>query len=419
MDVDLPVIEPLADDRPPYEPAPSDTRGTTGVDPAGVAGSAATGTPPSGPSHPPLPLADPATPPRRTPSSSRWLRGAAVVAAATLADSVAGGVVGRNTAPERTTTTVVSAPGTGSIADATDIQQVLAAIQPAVVSIKTQAYQRGRFFAAQGAGSGFLLTADGEVLTNAHVVAGATSIEVMLNGERTGRPADLVGADAGADIALLKIRDASDLPVATLGKSSDLRVGDSVVAIGNALDLGATPTVTEGIVSALDRTIEVPGETLSGLIQTDAAINRGNSGGPLVDAQGRVVGVNTVVAGDAQNIGFALAVDRVKVVIERLRAGEDAPSSTPGSGVQLGVSVSDGSAAGTVGATVEAVTPASPAAAAGLQAGDVVTAVDGKDVGDADGLVAAIRSRKAGDKVTLTYLRGSERRTAEAALRAS
>jgi len=433
MDVDLPVIEPLADDRPPYEPAGGPSAGTAsspgtapstgtapspgtaspGVDPAGTAA----GTAPSGPPYPPLPPADPATPPRRTPSSSRWLRGAAVVAAAALAGGAAGGVVGRNTAPERTaSTTVVNAPGTGSIADATDIQQVLAAIQPAVVSIKTQAYQRGRFFAAQGAGSGFLLTADGEVLTNAHVVAGATSIEVMLNGERTGRPADLIGADTGADIALVKIRDASNLPVATLGKSGDLRVGDSVVAIGNALDLGATPTVTEGIVSALDRTIEVPGEALSGLIQTDAAINRGNSGGPLVDAQGRVVGVNTVVAGDAQNIGFALAIDRVKVVIERLRAGGDTPSSSSSSsGVRLGVSVSDGSG----GATVEAVTPASPAATAGLQAGDVITAVEAEKVTDADGLVAAIRSHKAGDKVTLTYLRGSERRTAEVTLRSS
>jgi S1-C subfamily serine protease len=401
MDVDLPAIDldtpPV--DRPPVEPAPT----------------------PPGPSLPP---ADPTAPPRRPPSS-RWQRGVVVVAAATLGGGLAGGIVGRTTAPETRTTSTIAQPlakGTGGIAKLSDIQGVLAAIQPAVVSIKTQAYQRGRFFATQGAGTGTILTADGEVLTNAHVVSGATSIEVTLNGETTGRTADLLGADTASDIALVKIRGASNLPVATLGTSADLRVGDSVVAIGNALNLGATPTVTEGIVSALNRSIDAPGESLQGLIQTDAAINPGNSGGPLVDAQGRVVGMNTAVAGDAQNIGFALAIDHVKTVIDQLRKGGSPSSSasssaTAAGGPLLGVSVSDSGTGGAgAGATVEAVSQGSPAAAAGLQAGDVITSFGGTAVSGADSLVAAVRTHKVGDKVKVAYQRNGQSRTAEVTL---
>src|SRR5436309_14143850 len=174
-----------------------------------------------------------------------------------------------------------------------------------------------------------ILTADGEVLTNAHVVDGATDIEVTLIGERTARAADVVGVDTTADVALIKIRNASGLPTVKLGSSADLRVGDSVVAIGNALDLGATPTVTEGIVSALNRSIDAPDESLAGLIQTDAAINPGNSGGPLVDAKGEVVGIDTAIAGDAQNIGFALAIDNVKPIVDDLRADRGQQSASP------------------------------------------------------------------------------------------
>src|SRR4051812_12402312 len=236
------------------------------------------------PPPPPVPPTGPERPARR------WVPGAALLAAAVVLGGAAGGVVGRLTDDQGSTaapTATLGGVGTGSLAKPGDIQQVLARIAPAVVSVKTQLYQRGRFYPTQGAGSGAILTADGEVLTNAHVVEGAQTIEVFLNGEKTGRAADLVGMDTAHDVALVKIRNAKSLPTATLGRSADLRVGDGVVAIGNALNLGATPTVTTGIVSALNRSIEAPGESLSGLIQTDAAINPGNSGGPLVDAQGR------------------------------------------------------------------------------------------------------------------------------------
>jgi putative serine protease PepD len=322
-------------------------------------------------------------------------------------------VVGRLTddgSPAAVTT--IGGAGTGSVAKLADIQQVLARIQPAVVSVQTQLYQQGRFGPSRGAGSGTILTADGEVLTNAHVVEGARTISVTLNGEKDGRAADLIGMDTAHDVALIKIRNAKDLPVATLGRSSALRVGDSVVAIGNALNLGATPTVTEGIVSALNRSISGDGESLSGLIQTDAAINPGNSGGPLVDAQGRVVGVDTAVAGDAQNIGVALAIDNVKPIIESLRAGKGSSSTVVGQQPFLGVSLQDA----TSGAGVAQVVPGSPADDAGLQAGDVITKVDGTAVSSPAEAVTAVRSHKVGDTVTITWTRNGRTMTGKATL---
>ena len=358
----------------------------------------------------PPPPTEPA-PPERTPS--KWRPGAALLAAAVLAGGVAGGVAGRLTddrSPAAITT--IGGAGTGSVAKLTNIQQVLARIQPAVVSVQTQLYQQGRFGPSRGAGSGAILTADGEVLTNAHVVEGARTIQVTLNGEKEGRAADLIGMDPSNDVALLKIRNASGLPTAVLGRSADLRVGDSVLAIGNALNLGATPTVTEGIVSALNRSIEAPGQSLTGLIQTDAAINPGNSGGPLVDAQGRVVGVDTAVAGDAQNIGFALAIDNVKPIIESLRAGKGTSSTVAGQQAFLGVTLEDADG----GAGVAQVVSGSPADKAGLEAGDVLTKVDSTSVSSSAQAVTAIRSHKVGDTVTLTWTRDGRTMTGKAQL---
>jgi S1-C subfamily serine protease len=278
--------------------------------------------------------------------------------------------------------------------------------------VRTQAYQRGRFGPSRGAGSGTILTADGEVLTNAHVVEGARTIEVFLNGEENGRAADLIGMNSAEDVALVKIRNASGLPTAELGRSADLRVGDSVIAIGNALNLGATATVTEGIVSALNREIQAPGVDLDGLIQTDAAINPGNSGGPLVDAQGRVVGVDTAVAGDAQNIGFALAIDNVKPIIEALRAGKGTTSTVAGQQAFLGVTLEDA----TGGAGVAQVVDGSPADDAGLRAGDVITKVDSTTVSSSADAVSAIRSHEVGDTVTITWTRNGRTMTGKAEL---
>ncbi len=166
------------------------------------------------------------------------------------------------------------------------------------------------------------MSPDGEVLTNAHVVAGAGTVEVQLPGETGRRVADLVASDPRADIALIRIRDARALPTAEIGKSSELEVGQQVIAIGNALGLVGGPSVTTGIISALERTVEGDGQILENMIQTDAAINPGNSGGPLVDANGRVVGINTaVIRGLAEGIGFAIPSDIASPVLERLRTG--------------------------------------------------------------------------------------------------
>ena len=194
---------------------------------------------------------------------------------------------------------------------------VLGNVEPSVVSIQTtSAVVEGQ----AGAGTGIILTSDGLALTNAHVVAGLPDIQVgIFDGTRA--EATLVGSFPEEDIALIQIQGRDDLIPAELGSSDALQVGAEVIAIGNALNLGGRPTVTLGIVSALNRSLEAEGISLEGLVQTDAAINPGNSGGPLVNAAGQVVGVNTAIIGDAQSIGFAIAIDQVKPLIEEIRAG--------------------------------------------------------------------------------------------------
>ncbi|MCO5322504.1 MAG: trypsin-like peptidase domain-containing protein, partial [Microthrixaceae bacterium] len=224
---------------------------------------------------------------------------------------VAGGVTAaamtvRDDSPAAVTAEPASTPSRSSNSvsgEALDIRALLEKVQPSVVSIHTGTRE------GEAAGSGVVLSADGLVLTNAHVVEGATLIEVDFADGQTVE-ARLIGAAPESDVALVKAEglDGEAVP-AELGSSSDLLVGDDVVAIGNALNLGAEPSVTTGIVSQTGRSISAPdGTVLDDLIQTDAAINPGNSGGPLVNAQGQVVGVNTAILADAQNIGFALEI---------------------------------------------------------------------------------------------------------------
>ena len=293
----------------------------------------------------------------------------------------------------------IATSGSGAL----DVGAILAKVQPAVVTIRTGS-------ARGGAGTGIILRSNGEVLTNAHVVEGASSVRVVLPGQDEARQATVLGADATEDLALLRVEGASGLTAAELGRSADVKVGDDVVAIGNALGLRGSPTVTRGIVSALNRSVS----SLTGLIQTDAAINPGNSGGPLVNATGQVVGVNTASAGPrgGQNIGFAIPVDRATGAIERLRRGERAPAVG-----YLGVASSDNDDGG-AGAQVREVEPGSPAAAAGLQPGDVILSVAGQPVTGSGELAAAMRQRRPGDQVEIGYRRGGEARTTRATLAA-
>ena len=208
-----------------------------------------------------------------------------------------------------------------------DIYSILDRVEPAVVSVSVSGFAQDDLTSVTpraGAGTGVILTPDGDVLTNAHVIANAGAIKVKLpTGDKT-YDAVLLGSDPAADVAVIHVQGVSNLPTVTLGRSANVRVGDQVVAIGNALALPGGPTVTTGIVSALDRTIGSGTRRLTNLIQTDAAINPGNSGGPLVNANAEVVGINTAVIqassqGDAQNIGFAIASDTIRPMIEDLR----------------------------------------------------------------------------------------------------
>ena len=299
---------------------------------------------------------------------------------------------------------------TSKITRTGDIQAILAKVEPAVVSIRTRILSLGDFLKpvpGEGAGTGFIIGSDGVIVTNNHVVAGAQSIEVVFADDRK-MPARVLGKDPSTDLAVVKV-DATGLPVAALGDSDQLKVGDDVVAIGNALALEGGPTVTRGIVSAENRTITAEnGIRLEHVLQTDTAINPGNSGGPLVNAAGEDVGINTAVAGDAQNIGFSIAISPAKPIIDELRQGtvRTRPflgvkmfSLTPSIAEGLGIKADKG-------ALVAEVTAGSGAEQAGLRNGDVITAIDGKEMKSAEDVTAAVGSHKPGDQIKVTYRRG-------------
>jgi putative serine protease PepD len=321
------------------------------------------------------------------------------VTALVLLSSMAGGFVGERLAradgTARSSASPVTAPlvrdAGGGTATTLDVQAVLAAVEGAVVDIQATGPRQS------GQGTGIVYSADGLVLTNAHVVEGATQVTVTTPGDRQARAATVVGADTTRDVAVLRLQDTSNLVVAQLGESGDVKVGQDVVAIGNALGLRGDPSVTRGIVSALDRSIG----DLTGLLQTDAAINSGNSGGPLVNAAGQVIGINTAIAveNNAQNIGFAIPIDDARAVATRIVNGSPATASG-----YLGVATTDNDEA-TTGATIAEVSAGSAAAAAGLRAGDVVVAVDGSTVSGAASLSRLVGSHQPGDKVELTILR--------------
>jgi serine protease Do len=302
-----------------------------------------------------------------------------------------------------------------------DIQGILAKVQPSVVALETsQATVSGVF---EGAGTGIILSEDGLVLTNAHVIGGLGDVTaVLFDGSR--RSATLVGSFPEDDLALVQLDGAADLVPAELGSSDALRVGDEVIAIGNALNLGSQPTVTRGIVSAKDRSLEAQGVELNGLIQTDAAINPGNSGGPLVDAAGRIVGVNTAILREAQNLGFAIAIDRAKPLIEDLKAGGG--DITPDTAF-LGISSNDVSELtptvrerfgieDDAGAFVTEVVPDSGADEAGIEPGDVIVGFDDRTIGGSSDVQEAVRAAAPGDEVELRLLREGEEVTLRATL---
>ena len=300
-----------------------------------------------------------------------------------------------------------------SIGD-TVIAQVANAMADSVVTISSEVSDE--MGSGEATGTGVVLTADGEILTNAHVVEGATTVKVRFAGETEPRSAQVLASDPGNDLALLKIEGVGFKP-AVFAQVGSVRVGDPVVAIGYALDLDGGPSVTSGIISALKRTIITDSGALNGLIQTDAPISSGNSGGPLVNLRGEVVGINTAVARSdagsaASNIGFSIAVDEIVPVLEQLRSLANGEVREEGF---LGVGLAERTDGGQ-GAIISSVQPDSPADKAGIREKDIVLSVDGEPIDGQVGLVAAIRDASPGQTVEIVILRNGQRLTLSATL---
>ena len=308
------------------------------------------------------------------------------------------------------------------------VQQIYKQEGRGVVFIQSQGVSEGTG-TGTATGSGFVVNQDGTIITNAHVVEGASKVTVSFEEGGEAIDADVKGIDPDSDIAVLKINpEGRDLTVLPLGDSSKAQVGDPVVAIGNPF--GLQRTVTTGIVSALQRQVDAPsGFPISDVIQTDASINPGNSGGPLLNARGQVIGINSQIAtGGGQGsvgIGFAVPINTAKQDLPKLSAGETIKRAylgvrmgdvTPELAKQLGLPVDSG-------ALVAQVTSGSPAAKAGLKAGDstgrgadVIVAVDGKTVNSADDVVNAVAGKQPGDTVELQYYRGQDKHTVRVTL---
>jgi putative serine protease PepD len=319
------------------------------------------------------------------------------------------------------TTTVVQPVATGSPASSTktmSVNGVYRAARDGVVEITVTTSGGGSDNSpfpfggsgsqqSQAQGSGWVYDTVGHIITNDHVVANATSISVMFS-DGSKYSAKVVGTDASTDLAVLKVNaPSSKLHPLSLGDSSKLAVGDGVVAIGSPF--GLDETVTTGIVSALNRDISSTNNfTISGAIQTDAAINHGNSGGPLLNMSGEVVGVTTQIESDSggnEGVGFAVPSNTISTVASKLVKGEAVQHPYLGVFVQAPTNRS--------GAEVAQVKGGSPAARAGLKAGDVITSFGGKTIQSPDDLTAAVADKVPGDKVSVTYVRNGTTKTTQ------
>ena len=345
-----------------------------------------------------------------------FLRRALPVGAALLIGSGAGAAIYAGTtgsSGSTPSTVVASVPAQPAATTTTGLVQLYKDVSPGVVDITVdQGGGVGSFGDQKAEGSGFVVDANGDIVTNQHVVAGADSITVRFKDGSTAK-ATLVGSDPSTDLAVVKVNvDASRLHPLTFGDSSTVQVGQQVAAIGSPF--GLPESLTSGIVSALNRTITAPAPnnfSISGAIQTDAAINHGNSGGPLLNGSGQVIGVNSQIESDGggnEGVGFAIPSNTVKSVADSLIAGK-----TP-QHAYLGVTVGDSTSG--AGAAIESVKSGTPADSAGVKAGDIVTKIDGDAVDNADDLTAKISAHQPGDKVTLTVTRSGATKTIDVTL---
>ncbi|HLI56541.1 MAG TPA: trypsin-like peptidase domain-containing protein, partial [Actinomycetota bacterium] len=388
--------------------------------------------PPYSPRYPAQPPASPESPePLKVPGQRMppWAKGVVAALAVALVVLIVADALG---AFRSSTTTLLPSSADAGLRTASrkpaagtaptlDIRAALRAVEPGVVEIVTSSTGKGLGSTAANSvseeeGTGMVLDAQGNILTNAHLVSGAATIEVQLFTSAAIYNARVLGVDVADDVAVVKIDNPPALTPVPMGHSSGANIGDPVVTVGNALGLDpGGPSVTSGLISGLDRSVASTSPAgsdlrLTRMIQTDAAINPGDSGGPLVDASNHVIGMDTFLSSaangaPAQDIGFAIPIDSITPLISSLEKGI-VPTVKQGF---LGVNVFD---AQTGGAQVQTVVPGSPAELAGLQPGDIIVGVNGQAVangGDLGDLISAIAP---GKKITLRYVRNGSVKTA-------
>jgi S1-C subfamily serine protease len=334
--------------------------------------------------------------------------------------SVAASSVSKSTSSKsgsRSTSTGTSPSSSSTASGSTDVSSIADRVDPGLVDIDTTlGYEE-----EEAAGTGIVLTSSGEILTNNHVIDGATSISVTDIGNGKTYTATVVGYDTTKDIAVLQLRDASGLQTASIGNSSNVSVGETVVGIGNAGGTGGTPSAAGGTVTALDQSITASDESsgrseqLTELIETNADIQAGDSGGSLVDSSGQVIAMDTAAsAGFSYSTGgqssgyqsYAIPINEAISIAKEIEAGTSTSTIHIGTTGFLGVEIESNAQIGgssVSGATVAGVVTSSPAQTAGLAAGDVITSVDGQSVDSAEGLSELLEPYAPGDKVTVAW----------------
>jgi S1-C subfamily serine protease len=305
-----------------------------------------------------------------------------------------------------------SSGSSGSGSSSLDANAIAAKVDPAIVDITSSLGGNGT-----AAGTGMVITPGGQVLTNHHVIQGATYIGVQIAGTGKTYPATVIGSDPANDVALLQIQGVSNLQTITVGDASKVAKGDPIIAIGNALGRGGAPAVAAGTVTALQQTITATddtganAETLTNLIQVDANVLPGDSGGPLVDASGKVIGMDTAASSSGRGFrfrgvsaqGFAIPIGTAMSVVQQLRNSGAAPQTAAQTAL-LGVDIADASSQGTTGALVMGVQPGTPAESAGIAAGDVIVTFGGKSITSPSTLSTAVKAHKPGDRVSVAWV---------------
>jgi S1-C subfamily serine protease len=415
---------------------------------------------PSGPAGPPpdqsllppasawsagVPAWAPPPPPAPPTSNSVWHQIAAAVVIAAVVAAAAGAGIGWSLArtinahngtaqtntqpiteqPAQPGSPIQPAPGTGG---RLNTDAIAAKVDPAIVDINTTVGS------GQAAGTGQIITSNGEILTNNHVVDRSTSIQVTIAGRSQTYPAHVIGVDPSADIALIQIDGVSGLPTVSFASTSSVKVGDPIVALGNALGQGGTPDVSQGSITALDQTITASeggskSEQLTGMLQSDATIYPGDSGGPIVNSSGQVVGM--ITAGDVQGfrssastVNYAIPSDTLLSVINQIRSGQASSQIIYGQTGYIGVTVQniDSSISAQLnlhvssGALVQGVQSTSPAADAGITRYSVITSVAGTSITNIDDLGSTLLAHKPGERVPITWINNSGTHTATVTL---